>query len=249
MSWTRMWMAAVGIGVVATVVYAAGGPKRTGETCAVDDDCSRGHCYTRRTDNAKVCVDCSSSTIDNYRGQVERFCKTEPRGCTDIPRTEEAAESYFKIRIENGDRCIAARKGENSDCWNGGDQGHREAVDQAESARKNCYDELNRRRGDGGIYECSDSTYSSRASDTDTSCAAIGKGCEEWAKDEKVVDCDAIEDAMKRAEKCVSAVERLDSDCLPRLSRNREAQFTRGKRAYDACKDILAHKRSGKFCK
>lgn len=54
------------------------------------------------------------------------------------------------------------------------------------------------------------STYSSRASDTDTSCAAIGKGCEEWAKDEKVVDCDAIEDAMKRAEKCVSAVERLD---------------------------------------
>jgi hypothetical protein len=54
---------------------------------------------------------------------------------------------------------------------------------------------------------------------------------------------------MKRAEKCVSAVERLDSDCLPRLSHNRETQFARGKRAYDACKDILAHKRSGKFCK
>ena len=242
-------MVAVALGVVVTVVYAAGGSKRTGEACAADNECAKGHCYTRRTDNAKVCVDCSSSTIDNYRGQVERFCKSEPRGCTDIPRTEEVPESYFKVRIENGDRCIAARKGENSDCWDGGDRGHKEAVDVAETTRKNCYDELNRRRGDGGIYECSDSTYSSQASETDNACNAVGRGCEEWAKYDKVVDCSAIEDAMKRAEKCVSAVERLDSDCLPRLSRNREGQFARGKRAADSCKDILSHKRSGKFCR
>jgi len=91
--------------------------------------------------------------------------------------------------------------------------------------------------------------FVSRASDTDSACNAVGRGCDEWGKDENIVDCNAIEEAMKRAEKCVSAVERLDSDCLPRLSRTRETQFARGKRAYDACKDILAHKRSGKFCK
>jgi hypothetical protein len=232
----------------AVTVWAAGGTKKTAEECKEDNECYRGHCYTKQNGN-KVCVDCSSSTINDLRGQVQRYCKDEQRGCTDIPRTEEVSEGFFTPRIENGDRCITSRKNENSQCWDGGDQGHKDAVDQAEMARKNCYEELSNRRGNGGIYNCTDSTYSARARDTDIACAAVGRGCDEWSKDDKVVNCTDVEDAMKRADSCVVTVERLDSDCLPRLSRNRETQFARGKRAYDNCKDILAYKNSRKLCK
>jgi hypothetical protein len=232
---------------VGITVDAASGTKRTAEECKDDSECARGHCYQKR-DGKKVCVDCSSSTISDFRGQIQRYCKDEPRGCTDIPRTVEVAEKYFTVRIENGDRCIAARKDENSRCWDGGDPGHKDAVDQAERARKNCYDELNTRKGNGGIYACSDSTYSSRAPDADNACDAVGRG-DEWSKDDKVVNCRDIEDAMGKADKCVVAVERINSDCLPRLSRTRETQFARGKRTYDYYKDVLAYKKSKNLCK
>lgn len=238
------WIVALGI-----TVYAAGGSKRTSEECKDDNECARGHCYQRKNSSQKVCVDCSASTISDFRGQTDRYCKDEPRSCDSIPRTSEVSDRYFTVRIENGDRCIAARKNEASQCWDGGDQTHRDVVNQAERARKTCYDEQYTRRGTGGVYECSDSTYSDRAREADDACAAVNRGCEEWSKDDKVVNCRDLEDAMARANRCVVGVERLDSDCLPRLSSHREGQFSRGKRAYDHCKDVLAYKNSNKLCK
>lgn len=228
--------------------YSAGGSKKTSEQCKEESECYRGHCYTKK-DGGKVCVDCSPSDIDNFRGQIDRYCKQEPRGCQDVPKTEEAAEAYFTARIDNGERCIAARKEENSRCWDGSDQGHRDAVDLAESTRRICYDQLNTRKGNGGIYTCSESTYSSQSRDVEDACGAYGKGCDEWSKDSQIVNCRDIEDAMKKADKCVSTVERLDSDCLPRLSSRRESQFSRAKKAFDACKDTLSYKNSNKLCK
>lgn len=54
---------------------------------------------------------------------------------------------------------------------------------------------------------------------------------------------------MKKTDACVVAVERFDSDCLPRLSTWRETQFSKAKKAYDHCKDVLAYKISNKLCK
>jgi hypothetical protein len=231
-----------------STAYAAGGSKKTSEECKDDGECYRGHCHTKK-DGGKVCVDCSASEVSNFRGQIERYCKVEPRGCQDLPKSEEAAEIYFTVRIENGERCIAARKEENSRCWDGSNQGHRDAVDLAESTRRICHDQLNTRKGNGGIYTCSDSTYASQSRDAEDACGAYGKGCDEWSKDSQVVSCRDIEDAMKKADKCVVAVERLDSDCLPRLSSRREAQFGRAKKAYDSCKDVFTYKTSNKLCK
>ncbi len=149
---------------IAVTVYAAGGSKRTAEVCNDDNECSRGHCHTKQ-DGKKVYVDCSSSEISDY----------------------------FKVRIANGDRCIKARDDENRRCRDGADQGHKDALNDAEKVRKVCYDELSTRNGNGGIYTCSDSTYSSRATDTDTACSGYGRGCEAWSKDDKVVGCSEIE--------------------------------------------------------
>jgi hypothetical protein len=192
------------------------------------------------------------SKISDTRGQTDKFCKNaadHPRKCDSIPKTEEAAENYFTIRIENGDKCIAVRKDENGSCWDGGNQGHRDQVDEAERGRRNCYDELNTRKGNGGIYTCSDSTYSSQSSTLNSACNSWGKGCEDWSKDAKEVNCRDLEDAMRKTDACVVAVERLDSDCLPRLSTWRETQFSKAKKAYDHCKDVLAYKISNKLCK
>lgn len=234
--------------MTAVPVQAGSGNKKTAETCSSDDECSRGHCHTKK-DGGKVCVDCSSSSISDYRGQIQRYCKEEPRKCTDIPKLEEAPESYFKTRIENGDRCITARDRENRECWNGGDDDHKQALDEAERSRKNCYEELNNRKGNGGIYDCSDSTYSSRASDVESYCKAYGRACEGWSKDDKEVSCSEIEDTMKKAAKCVESVERIDSDCLPRLSSYRESQFNKAKKASDYCKEVLDYKKDKKLCK
>lgn len=54
---------------------------------------------------------------------------------------------------------------------------------------------------------------------------------------------------MKATSKCIEAVERLDRDCLPRLSRTRASQFGNAKKAYDACKGILEYKKDKKLCK
>ncbi len=229
-------------------VYAAGGSKRTAETCTDDNECNRGHCHTKQDGN-KACVECSSSEISDYRGQIKRYCKEEPRKCSDVPRTDEAPESYFKIRIEHGDRCISARDNENRRCWDGGDSDHKQALDEAERSRKNCYDELGTRNGNGGIYNCSESTYSSRASDVESACKDYGRGCDAWFKDDKPVACNDIEQVMKKTARCVETVEKIDSDCLPRLSGRREAQFRDGKRAYDFCKEVLEFKKDKKLCK
>lgn len=236
------------ITAVAITVYAAGGSKKLTETCKEDQECSRGHCH-KKDNGDKVCVDCSSSKISDVRGQIQRYCKGDDRTCDRIPKTEEASEKYFTLRIEEADRCITARKEENNACWNGGDKGHRDQVTDTERLRKKCYDALSTRKGNGGIYTCSDSTYASRSRDTDSACSAYGKACEAWFKDDKQVSCRDIEDAMKKADQCVDMVERLDSDCLPRLSRSRESQFSKAKKAFDHCKDVLSYKQSKKLCK
>lgn len=235
------------VGLVLTA-YASGGPKRTAEACTDDSECNRGHCYTKK-DNSKVCVDCSPSEISDYRGQIQRYCKDEPTGCTSIPQGEEVSEAYFTIRIDNGDRCIRARSEENSRCWDGGDSGHRTAVEEAEKAKKTCYDELSTRKGNGGIYTCPDSTYKDRSDAANSACSSYGNACSEFRKDDVAVDCSKIEDAMKATNKCVENMERLDSDCLPRLTRRRENQFGEAKKAYDTCKEILDYKKDKKLCK
>jgi len=233
---------------VAVTSYASGGAKKTAESCSDDSECNKGLCYTKR-DSTKVCVDCSPSDINEYRRQIDRYCKQEPRACTDIPRTDETPESYFQVRIDSGDRCVSARQNENSRCWDGADSGHKQAAEEAEKSRKNCHDELNTRKGNGGIYTCSDSTYADRSTAADASCKDYGKGCDAWSKDDKVVSCNEIEDAMKKTSKCVEAVERLDSDCIPRMSNRRDAQFRDGKKAYDSCKEVLDYKKDKKLCK
>jgi hypothetical protein len=247
----KLVVVAIAVLAGAITVYAAGGEKRTNETCSVDDDCYRGHCHTK-DGGEKVCADCSSSDLDGYREKIKQLCKSRdaPQSCDDVPQLQEAAEEYFNIRINNGDRCINMRKESNERCWAGGDQGHRTAIDNSEVARKRCYDELNTRRGNGGIYTCSDSTYTSLASEVKNACSDYGSACEAQSKDDKDVDCvSALEEPMKKAGRCTAAVEKLDSDCLPRLSSYRETQFSRAKKAQDHCKEVLDYKQDKKLCK
>lgn len=58
-----------------------------------------------------------------------------------------------------------------------------------------------------------------------------------------------IETAMKKTDHCVDAIERLDNDCLPRLSPFRETQFAKAKRSFDSCKELLEFEKDKKLCK
>lgn len=244
-NWVALTLIVVGMSVAVTA-YAVS-KKRASESCTTDSEC-KGHCYKKQSGD-KVCVDCSSSTINSARGRIERYCKSEPRTCTSIPATSEVSEAFFADRIKSGDECIDTRKDENEDCWDGGDEGHKQAVKEAEKARRNCYDEWNNRKSSGFLYTCSDSTYNSKSRDADGYCSAYGKGCQQWSKNEDVVDCDDIEDTLEKVDKCVNAVESLDSACLPRLNRSREKQWKQAQESLDYCKAVLSHKQSKKLCK
>jgi hypothetical protein len=246
--WTRN-IVVLTLGVLATtmVVYAAG-TKKPNEECKADDECRKGHCYTKKSDSKQVCVDCSSSTISGYRDDVQEWCKETKRACKGSSDLE-VAESYYTTRIEANEKCIRARKGENKDCWDDGDDGHQRAVTEAETALSNCNSDFSTRKSEGTIYNCSDSSYTSKATDAQSYCNDYGNACDSMSKDSSQVDCREIESAMVKTDKCVVAVEKLDSDCLPRLSRKRETQFGKAKTAYDKCKEILAYKKDNKLCK
>lgn len=239
---------AIGL-VIATTITVYAGEKRPNDGCQVDSDCRRGHCYTKQSDGQKVCVDCSSSKISETRALIQRYCKDEQRSCMGNQATVEVAEEFFSRRIETGDRCIAARRDENSSCWDGGDDEHRRAVDEAERARAFCREDLDTRKGNGQLYTCSDSTHGSRAADVANHCSAYGNACDGFSMDERVVDCAELDKSMDKTNKCIESIERLDYDCLPRLSRQRENQFSQAKKAYDTCKQILAYKKDKKLCK
>jgi hypothetical protein len=236
----------LGVLIVTAVAYAAGS-KKPNEECKVDDECRKGHCYTKKSDGKQVCVDCSSSTISGYRNLVQEWCKEKKRACKGSSELE-VAESYYTTRIEANEKCIRA-KDENKDCWDEGDDGHKRAVIEAETALNTCNSDFSTRKSDGTIYKCSDSTYSSKAADATSYCNAYGNACDSMSRDSTPVDCGEIEKSMKKTDMCVVAIERLDSDCLPRLSRKRENQFGKAKTAYDKCKEILAYKKDNKLCK
>ena len=233
-------------GLLAAVTVYAASKKKPGEECKDDDEC-KGHCYKKKNSD-KVCVNCSSSTISSARGRIERYCKKEPRGCTRLKSDVEISEDFFEKRIKSGDECVKARDGENKDCWGGGDSGHKTAVKEAEKARKNCYDQWNTRKSNGFLYTCSDSTFSSKSRDADRYCSAYGKGCAAWKTNSDKVDCDDVEDELEKVDKCVDAVESLDSACLPRLSRPREKQWENGQEALEHCKKVLKYKKDKKLC-
>ena len=64
-----------------------------------------------------------------------------------------------------------------------------------------------------------------------------------------MVDCRAIEDKAKEPEACEWAVEKLDSDCLDRLSSFREGQYKNARTAREYCKEVLQHKKDKGLCK
>lgn len=212
------------------------------------NECRKGHCYTKKSDGNQVCVDCSSSTISSYRDDVQELCKEVKRACKGS-QDAEVAESYYTTRIEANEKCIKARKGENKDCWDDGDDTHKRAQAEAEAALSTCNNDFSSRKSDGTTYTCSESTYSSRASDAQSACGDFGNACDSMSKDSTPVDCREIEKSLEKTDKCVVAIEKLDSDCLPKLSRKRENQFGKAKTAYDKCKEILAYKKDKSLCK
>ncbi len=246
MNVARIRVGLLGLGVLLAATAYAAGTKKTAEECQDKDDCEKGHCYTKK-DNSQVCVDCSASEIARYRADIQRYCKEEPRGCK--ATADEVAEEYFTTRIKNGEKCIEARDEENKRCWDGGDQGHQDAVTEAENAKKNCEGKLAQRKASGGLYDCPDREYEKKAEAVEKACEAYGHGCSTFKTDKAVVDCDAIEALMKKADLCVDAVDELDKDCLPKTSKKREKQFGEAVKAYDYCKKILEHKKKNKLCK
>lgn len=241
--------------VALTVLFFAtstayAGDKKPNETCVADSDCRRGHCYTKKSDGQKVCVDCSSSTIERTRALNQQWCKEPPRSCDDMQSTPEASERFFTSRIEAGNRCVEAREEENRQCWDGGDEGHRDALKEAEIARRKCYDEYNTRKGTGMVYTCSDSTFNSNSQDVERYCESNqDRACEKWSRDSYAVDCREIENVMNEVDKCVRSVENLQSACLPRLNRYRESKWEKAKKGYDYCKEVLSYKKNANACK
>lgn len=252
MNWTIKLASTLIMGLLFINSSTYAGDKKPNEECTQDSDCRRGHCYTKKSDGKKVCVDCSPSKIDDTRRAIDDWCHNAKRSCDQCNQYQnvEISEQDFKTKLEAGEKCIAARDTENRDCWDGGNEGHITALKEAEIARKNCYDNFNTCKGLFLVYTCSDSTYDSKSQDVARYCERDqDRVCERWSKNSDQVDCRDIENAMNQVDKCVNAVDSLKSSCLSDLSRNRADLRDRAKRGYEYCKDVLDYKRSQGLCR
>jgi hypothetical protein len=221
--------------------------KKPNEACTDDSEC-KGHCYTKKSDGTKVCVDCDPNTIEETRREISKFKET-PKPCPTCQQ-DEVSEDIYKTSIEAYKSGIEWRKKENEKCWDGGNQGHKDAVEQAENAKRNCEDALSACKDKGLTFTCSESTYNSKNADTQTNCTDdMDRLCDGWSKDATKVDCRAIEEMRSKADRCKSVIDSLKSTCLDRLSERRQRQRDKADKGYYYCNDLVQYKQSNSACK
>jgi hypothetical protein len=106
-----------------------GGESRSGSTSG-----------TRSTQVAQAVLtrpgDCTYARHDELQREVKQACDQDRR-CTTLDSSK-----IIQDKIDQNGKCIAARVRMNATCYRGGDQGHRDAVEQAENALQNCYEKL-----------------------------------------------------------------------------------------------------------
>lgn len=219
--------------IVIVTLIGSTHPLRADEFRKVNEVCDQMACesglYCVETrDNKKKCATCEQSKLATLSTAVDTSCKTFGEGWT-----PEASEEYkqglasdgrvlvdvFDKMLDAAKQCKEARTTRENECWKGGDDEHKKAIEQVSNSIGRIADHKNKMIGDRRVYYGSSSTYRDRLNTFKSKCDAnfpdINQKLDvlnnEQNKGNKV-SCSDIESHSNACERCYNAAKDLLND-------------------------------------
>lgn len=190
--------------------------------------CESGLYCVETRDNKKKCSTCDQSKLNSLSSAVDTSCKTFGEGWT-----PEASEEYkqaiasdgrvlvdvFDKMLDAAKQCKEARTTRESECWKGGDEEHKKAIEQVSNSIGRITDHKNKMIGDRRVYYGSINAYRDRLSTFKSKCDLnfpdINQKLDimhnEQNKGNKV-SCSDIESHSNACERCYDSAKDLLND-------------------------------------
>lgn len=255
---------------LATISYAQ-------KLADVGEDCSSAKCksglYCVKLRNGDtVCSECTQSQLDSYTSKVDDYCKEGALISMKALRKAGYGEGTFnamnepklKEALDNAKRCLKAREDRENACWNGGDKGHKEQIQDVKNGINELDKAINDRRGAKLLYNCDPSRYESNVKEYQRKCEflksandVLDKMEDEAAKtvdtEGAKMDCRKVEDFNKKCKECEEALDDLIDDCFKGSESNiftkAANDFKQVKKLQEQSKKLLDDLKSDKLCK
>jgi hypothetical protein len=244
-------------------------PKKVNEVCSDSDPCETGlNCVVLKNETKK-CSICDQSTLNDMTQEVDNSCKGFGAGWTPETSTEYQAGlsdvdgrvlvDVFDKMLENAKKCKQARQDRENKCWDGGDQDHKDQIEQVGGSIERMAEHKSRMIGDRRVYYgCSKSTYDGRVNafkstdpnfpDIDQKLSIMEK---DW-NDGKKINCSDIEKFIDDCQHCSDAGYSLMNDGFSGSSDKFPAEYNkkymRAQELLKRAKDLLDAAKSKDLC-
>jgi hypothetical protein len=228
----RGWSLTAAAALIALQIYPTGTApadqlKKVNESCS-EVPCESGLSCVETRDGKKKCAACNQSKLSELSRDVDNLCKSFGKGWTPessddhqqaLASDGRAMVDVYDKMLENAKKCKEARTYREGQCWNGGDDDHKEQINQVSDSIDRIAAHKSRMISDRRVYFCSKSTYQSKLSTFLSKCdlnfpdmnQKLGIMNNEQDKKNKV-GCSDIERISNDCERCFDAARDLLSD-------------------------------------
>jgi hypothetical protein len=243
------------------------------EACGPNKLCSSGlYCVKVEPDDDTqydyVCCECDQSKLKGYTDKKKECCKPElTSGIDRNPIFSDAKASDNRVEVvvfdkimENVKKCQEARLAREEACWDGGNPGHIQAINQLKQQNANLSNEKREWIDDKMVYYTTKSSYESALSNFKYKCPLsrtedIEDDLEDMQddfEDKKPIDCDDLEDFIEECEKCQDAAADFLDDCFNDNVSNMPEEyfdmFDKSGTVWKQAKDLLSKVKSESLC-
>jgi hypothetical protein len=209
-----------------TALAEAPEPKAINEPCH-EMVCEAGLFCVQLKDETEKCAACNQGDLDGYSRDVDEKCsKGWTPDSSEKYRDATASDKrvlvdVFDLMLSTAKDCRTARAYREQRCWNGGDQGHREAIDKVDESIQRISDMKNECIRTKLVYYGSVDTYKSRLSTFNSKCTQdINIGATKSKLDDmnqeqndgKKINCSDIEQHGDNLARCYAAATDLLND-------------------------------------
>ncbi len=243
------------------------------EACGPNKLCDQGlYCVKVEPDDDTqydyVCCECDQSKLSGYTAKKKECCKAEliagidrnPGFKESTARDGRVAVVAFDEIAENIKKCREARTAREEACWDGGNPGHKQAIEQLRNQNSNLASDKRDWISDKKVFYTTKSAYESALSNFNYKCPlsrteTIKDKVEDMQddfEDKKPVDCDALEDYIEECEKCQDEAEDFLDDCFNDNVSNMPLEyfnmFDKSGTVWKQAKDLLSKVKSASLC-
>lgn len=240
-------------------VHADDEKKKGGQSCEKNRECETGVCDDGKCDPCPSADNCPPPGTcyddpDGYRekrAKVSKYCKQEQMSCDSIAgfNNDDANCSELKKRLDVSSSCVAARDDINNSCFKGGDDGHKEARENAAEVRNHCKDLIDYKKGRNICFTCDEGELGDLKNRVGDICTEDNMRCAEPDDDESKVDCDALEKKIEAAHACLEIHKELADTCFNgEESEMRRAKQQQASEWHDECQKFLDDAREHHRC-